>query len=61
MMGVWFLALAFGNKLAGWIAGFIGSMPLESIFTTLGGVLIAASIVMAFLIKPVSRLTGEAK
>ena len=60
MMGVWFLALAFGSKLAGWVAGFIESMPLESIFTTLGGVLLAASVVMALLIKPVSRLTGEA-
>jgi POT family proton-dependent oligopeptide transporter len=61
MMGVWFLALAFGSKLAGWVAGFIESMPLESIFTTLGGVLLAASVVMALLIKPVSRLSGEAK
>jgi proton-dependent oligopeptide transporter, POT family len=61
MMGVWFLALAFGNKLAGWVAGFIESMPLESLFLTLGGTIIAASIIMALLIKPVSKLTGEAK
>jgi POT family proton-dependent oligopeptide transporter len=61
MMGVWFLALAFGSKLAGWVAGFIESMPLESLFLTLGGTLVAASTVMALLIKPVSKLTGEAK
>ena len=29
MMGVWFLSLAFGNKLAGWTAGLIATMPLE--------------------------------
>jgi POT family proton-dependent oligopeptide transporter len=61
MMGVWFLALSFGNKLAGWIAGFIESMPLQTIFLTLTGVLVVASVIMALLIKPVSRLTGEAK
>jgi len=61
MMGVWFLALAFGSKLAGWVAGFIESMPLESLFLSLGGTLVAASIIMVLLIKPVSRLTGEAK
>jgi POT family proton-dependent oligopeptide transporter len=61
MMGVWFLALAFGSKLAGWVAGFIESMPLESLFLTLGGTLAAAGIIMALVIKPVSRLTGEAK
>ena len=29
MMGVWFLSNAFGNKLAGWAAGFFSTMPLE--------------------------------
>jgi POT family proton-dependent oligopeptide transporter len=61
MMGVWFLSISFGNKLAGWVAGFIESMPLESLFGVLAAVLIAASIVVALLIKPVSRLTGEAR
>jgi POT family proton-dependent oligopeptide transporter len=61
MMGVWFLSISFGNKLAGWIAGFISSMPLETLFGWTTGVLVAASIVMALLIRPVSRLTGEAK
>jgi len=61
MMGVWFLAIAFGNKLAGWVAGFIESMPLETLFTVMAAVLVGAAIVMAMLIKPVSRLTGEAR
>ena len=61
MMGVWFLALSFGNKLAGWVAGFIQSMPLETLFSVLAAVLVAAAVIMALLIKPVSRLTGEAR
>ncbi len=32
MMGVWFLSNAFGNKLAGWAAGFFSSMPLNTLF-----------------------------
>ena len=61
MMGVWFLAIAFGNKLAGWAAGFIESMPLATLFTVMTAVLVGAAVVMALLIKPVSRLTGEAR
>ena len=60
MMGVWFLSISFGNKLAGWAAGFIESMPLQSLFGVMTAVLVAAGVVMALLIKPVSRLTGEA-
>jgi proton-dependent oligopeptide transporter, POT family len=59
MMGVWFLAIAFGNKLAGWVAGFIESMPLQTLFGLMTLVLVVAGLVMALLIKPVSRLTGE--
>ena len=61
MMGVWFLAIAFGNKLAGWAAGFIESMPLATLFAIMTGVLVGAAVIVALLIKPVSRLTGEAR
>jgi POT family proton-dependent oligopeptide transporter len=61
MMGVWFLAIAFGNKLAGYAAGFIETMALSTIFAVMTGVLVGAAVIMALLIKPVSRLTGEAR
>ncbi len=61
MMGLWFLGLAFGNKLAGWAAGFIGSMPLESLFGIMAGVLMAGAIVMAILARPVRRAVGDAR
>ncbi len=61
MMGVWFLSNSFGNKLAGWAAGFISTMPLESLFGVVTGVLAAAALVMFALIKPIRRLMGDEK
>ena len=58
MMGVWFLSLSFGNKLAGWAAGFIETMPLATIFTVMTAVLVGAAVVMLALVKPVERLAG---
>jgi POT family proton-dependent oligopeptide transporter len=59
MMGVWFLSNAFGNKLAGWVAGFISSMPLETLFGVVAGTLAAAALVMFAVVKPIRRLMGE--
>ena len=58
MMGVWFLSNALGNKLAGWSAGFISTMPLATLFGTTAVVMLGAALVMALLIKPVRRLMG---
>jgi len=58
MMGVWFLSNALGNKLAGWSAGFISTMPLATLFGTTAVVTLGAALVMAVLIKPVRRLMG---
>jgi proton-dependent oligopeptide transporter, POT family len=59
MMGVWFLANAFGNKLAGWAAGFFSTMPLETLFGIVTGVLLVAAIIMFVLVKPLRRMMGE--
>jgi POT family proton-dependent oligopeptide transporter len=61
MMGVWFLSNSFGNKLAGSAAGFISSMPLQSLFGIVAGVLFATTVVMVVLIKPTRRLMGEVR
>ena len=61
MMGVWFLSNAFGNKLAGWAAGFFSTMPLNSLFTYVTVTLLIASLVMFALIKPSRRLMGDEK
>jgi dipeptide/tripeptide permease len=61
MMGVWFLSNAFGNKLAGWSAGFFSSMPLERLFSIVTGVLLVTALVMFALVKPLRRLMGDTR
>jgi len=61
MMGVWFLSLAFGNKLAGWTAGLIATMPIDALLGWVGGTLIVAAFIMFVLVKPVRRLMGDVK
>jgi POT family proton-dependent oligopeptide transporter len=58
MMGVWFLSNAFGNKLAGWAAGFFSTLPLETLFFDVAAVLLAASVMMFILVKPIRGLMG---
>jgi POT family proton-dependent oligopeptide transporter len=56
MMGVWFLSNALGNKIAGWAAGFMGALPLATLFGTVAAVV--ATIILFLLIRPVRRLMG---
>jgi len=58
MMGVWFLSNAFGNKLAGWSAGFISTLPLPTLFGVTAGVSLVAAAIMFALIRPVRGLMG---
>jgi POT family proton-dependent oligopeptide transporter len=58
MMGVWFLSNAFGNKLAGWAAGFFSSMPLNLLFAYVTTALLIATAVMFVLVKPSKQLMG---
>ena len=59
MMGVWFLSLAFGNKLAGSLAAYVETMPLFTMFSTVAGVLLVAAAVMFVVARPVRRMMGE--
>jgi POT family proton-dependent oligopeptide transporter len=59
MMGVWFLSNAFGNKLAGSAAGFFSTTPLPTLFGIVAGILMAGTVVMLMLIKPLGKLMGE--
>ena len=58
MLGVWFLADAVGNKVAGYAAGFISTADMSTLFSTVAGVCIGASVIAFLLIKPVKRLMG---
>jgi POT family proton-dependent oligopeptide transporter len=61
MMGVWFLSNSFGNKLAGWAAGFFSTIPLETLFGIVAGVLLGAAVVMFVLVRPIRRLMGNVR
>jgi POT family proton-dependent oligopeptide transporter len=58
MMGVWFLSNAFGNKLAGWMAGFFGTMPLNQLFGEVAGILLVTAALMFLVVKPIRKLMG---
>jgi POT family proton-dependent oligopeptide transporter len=58
MMGVWLLSNAFGNKLAGWAAGYFSTMPLQTLFGTVTAILFVAAFVLLLLVKPIRRLMG---
>jgi len=59
MMGVWFLASAVGNKLAGFAAGFFSSMPLPTLFGWVAVIALVAAVLMFLLVKPVRKLMGD--
>ncbi len=58
MMGVWFLSNAFGNKLAGWMAGFFGTMPLDRLFGEVAVILLVTAALMFLVVKPIRKLMG---
>jgi POT family proton-dependent oligopeptide transporter len=60
-MGVWFLAIAVGNKLAGWIAGFTSTVPLTTLFGAVAGATLGATVILFLLVKPIQRLMGGVK
>jgi POT family proton-dependent oligopeptide transporter len=58
MLGVWFLADAIGNKIAGWAASFFDTVPLTRLFLVVAAGCLVAAVVAFLLIKPVRKLMG---
>ncbi|MGH9322638.1 MAG: peptide MFS transporter [Vicinamibacteria bacterium] len=56
LMGVWFLSNALGNYTAGSVAGFFDRLPLPQLFGAVGLTSLAATIVLALLVKPIRNL-----
>jgi POT family proton-dependent oligopeptide transporter len=61
MMGVWFLSIAFGNKVAGWVAGFLKDRAFSEVFQAAFIGVAIATVILALLIKPINRLLARAK
>jgi POT family proton-dependent oligopeptide transporter len=58
MMGVWFLSIAAGNKLAGYAATLSATVPLPTLFGAIAGITIAASVVLMLLTPSIRRMMG---
>ena len=61
MMGIWFMAAALGNLIAGLVAGLIESLPLPQLFGTVGVISVGAGIVLALANGPLRRLAGDVR
>jgi POT family proton-dependent oligopeptide transporter len=61
MVGVWFLAVATGDKLAGWIAGFSSSVPFAVLFGAIAAATLGATVILFLLVRPIQRLMGGVK
>ena len=56
MMGVWFLATAVGNKVAGRVGGLYESFSLPSLFGANAVFVLIAAAVLALLVVPIKRM-----
>jgi POT family proton-dependent oligopeptide transporter len=64
MMGVWFLAAALGNKLAGYLSGFFVSNNPWQLTKLYGGIalgLLASALILAVLTPSIKKLMGTVR
>ena len=61
MMGIWFLGAALGNLIAGLVAGFIESLPLVQLFSTVAFIVIGTGCLFLVFSKPIAKLAGGIK
>jgi len=59
MMGVWFLATALGNYVAGWVAGFLQDRTFSQVFQAAFVSIAVAGIILLLLIRPIKRMMGD--
>jgi len=58
MMGLWFLSIAVGNKLAGMAGGLFETLPLPKLFGAVAGVTFVAALILLALTPWLRRLMG---
>jgi POT family proton-dependent oligopeptide transporter len=60
VMGVWFLALAVGNYLAGMASSFYETIPLPKLFMIVTLTALGTALVLALLVRPIRRMLERA-
>jgi POT family proton-dependent oligopeptide transporter len=58
MMGLWFLSIAVGNKLAGMAGGLFDTLPLPQLFGAVAVTTFVAAAILLLLTRPLQRLMG---
>src|SRR6267154_1427066 len=58
MMGLWFLSIAVGNKLAGMAGGLFETLPLPRLFGAVALTTFVAAAILLLLTRPLQRLMG---
>ncbi len=58
MMGVWFMATALGNYVAGWVAGFLENRPFSQVFLVAALSVAGAAVILIVLIPAIKRMMG---
>jgi POT family proton-dependent oligopeptide transporter len=58
MMGIWFMATALGNYVAGWAAGFLENRPFSEVFQTAFISIAIAAVILLLLLRPIRRMMG---
>ena len=58
MMGVWFLSIAAGNKLAGYAATLSATVALPTLFGAIAAITIGASLILMLLTPSIRRMMG---
>lgn len=61
MMGIWFMAAAFGNLIAGLLAGRMESLGLVQLFSSVAIATIVIGLLLLSIAGPVKRLMGGVK
>ncbi|HEY3579561.1 MAG TPA: peptide MFS transporter [Pyrinomonadaceae bacterium] len=64
MMGIWFLAASFGNKLAGYLSGFFDSKNPSRLAELYGGIavgLLVSAGILALLTPAIKRMMGKVR
>jgi POT family proton-dependent oligopeptide transporter len=59
MMGVWFMATALGNYVAGWVAGFLENRPFSQVFQSAFISITIAAVILMLLLRPIRRMMGD--
>ncbi len=58
MMGLWFLSIAVGNKLAGMAGGLFETLPLPQLFGAVAVTTFVAAAILLLLTRPIKALMG---